>query len=156
MRYAKLNKEQKVEKLKMNLHGDGIFLFENNTSGDLMLPKPAKGGRARVGKGQRFQGDSYFLSMVKNNQLKLVSVVIAPPARDDYKIKEEGKEMLNEQKLILDQPETFTVDGKVEQVVKKDKKKLNESKPEVKQPLKGKRDVLIAEEPIGEIEIINE
>jgi hypothetical protein len=51
---------------------------------------------------------------------------------------------MSEEKLILDQPDTVTDEGKVEHVVSKKKKKLNETKSTGEQ----QPDVLLNEGPI--------
>lgn len=145
-------------KLKMDLHGDGVYLFENNTSGDLLLPKPANNGRRSVAHKGQFQGDSYFMKMVKTNELKLIKTIvpIVPAVKTSTIVESGDKKMLNENKLILDQPEKFTSEGHVEHVsVSKDpkKQKLNESKPSKNEKEKEK-DTLITEDPMSGVEII--
>lgn len=164
MRHNKLNKRQRKEdqrqQLKNHLQGDGgVYLYENNTSGDIFLPKPMLSGATRVPKGGKFQGDSYFKGLVKTGELKLVKTVLAPPPCQytPKPILENNKEepILEEQemadKLILDQPDTFSEEGKIEHVVvPKGQQKLNEqgSKDQDKEP------ILLNEDPMDGVEII--
>jgi len=96
--------------------GKGVFLYENNTKSTLILPKPTVGGlkmiepiNPKVKGSGRFQGDDYYISLVKTNQLRLIEVIVSPA--------QEEQRIMNENKLIVDQPDTFTNQGKVEQVV---------------------------------------
>lgn len=137
--------QKRADRLKRQqeaLQGSGLYLFQNNTGGDLMLPKPAAGGQRMVLKDKQFQGDSYFLSMVRNNQLVLVK-----------EITNQQEKLVTEQKLILDQPERFTAEGKTEQVVETKKKKpVNEASPgPQKLP-----EVLLTEDPMEGIEILRD
>lgn len=63
----------------------------------------------------------------------------------------ERKSIMNEQKLILDQPETVTTKGVVEQVVVEPLKSLNEAKPA---EASASDLALINEDPMSGIEII--
>ena len=98
-------------KLERDLSGGGLYIFRNRTSGDLTLPKPtAKGSRVPIKPGEEFEGDSYFLNMVRTNELSLVRTIQAPQPP--------GVDIMNEQsKLILDQPPIVTSDGTIEHVV---------------------------------------
>ena len=60
------------------MSGTGIYVYENNTDGDLRLPKATASGIKMVGPRKRFQGDSYFMSWVGSpmNLLKLVEVIV--------------------------------------------------------------------------------
>lgn len=141
MKHRKLNKyEKRIENKKLlerTLHGEGLYIYQNNTKGDLVLPKPTASGVRTVGIGKQFQGDNYYMKLVKSNDLKYIKEIISP----------EGINM--EQKLMLDQPDRFTHEGKTEQIVFNPQKILNENKPEEKQP-----DFLINEDPMANIEII--
>ena len=63
----------------------------------------------------------------------------------------EQKEPDMEEKLILDQPDCITPQGKTEQVVVDPKKKLNEVVPE-----DNPKDVLLTEDPLDGVEIITD
>jgi len=128
--------------------GKGYFLYENNTGGTLMLPKATSSGVKQIeapdprrpGSG-RFQGDDYFMSLVRNNMLRLIKTLRTP---------EQEEETMTEEKLILDQPVTITEAGEVEHVAAdKPVQKLNETDGE-KAP-----DVLLNENPMDGIEIMD-
>jgi hypothetical protein len=109
-----------------------------------MLPKPAANGQKYVRPGDEFQGDSYFMEMVKTNQVRLVRTLITPE-------QERGTKM-NEEKLICDQPDIVTTQGKVEHVVVTEKKPLNESGK--KQEATSQPEVLINEDPLAGVDIL--
>jgi hypothetical protein len=113
------------------------YIFQNNTNGDLNLPKPAKDGRLKVGINELFEGDKYFLELVK------------PPLSLLKYIGQKKNEEKMAESLILDQPDVITSNGKVEQTVLDDSsiiKKENENK--------NKKEVLLTEQPIDGVEII--
>ena len=124
-------------------HGSGLYVFKNALkNATLTLPKEAKDLKGNkiteIPIGGEFVGDDYFMMLVRQHECRLVSVLEEPK-----------KENMNEEKLILDQPETVTQAGIVEQVVKKtEKKKLNEQPEEV-------GDVLLNDDPTSGIEILN-
>jgi len=157
MRYGKrLNRQQKremnSEKLKNSMSGSGIYIYENNSDADLSLPKPTESGVRVVGPRKRFQGDSYFMSWVGSpmNLLKLVEVVM-PQLTVEQIIKQKKENAMTEQKLILDQPDTITHDGKIEYVVNDPSvKQLNDNT----EPPKEMPSVLLTEDPLDGVEII--
>lgn len=128
--------------------GKGYFLYENNTGGTLMLPKATASGirqieapNPRIPGSGRFQGDDYFMSLVRSNMLRLIKT-----------LRTEEEETMNEEKLILDQPDTITEAGQVEHV----------AAPKLKQPLhEGEGDegedpvVLLNENPMDDVEILD-
>jgi hypothetical protein len=126
------------EKLKAAMAGSGRYLFKNNTSGELELPKmPLEGTKRKVGKNEEFIGDSYFLQMLKTNDLKLIRII-------------EDKDLPMD-KLITEQPPVVTQDGKVEFVINDPKKKkINEETDAEKQ-----KNVLLTEDPMGGIVIVD-
>ena len=136
----KLTKEQKLQRLKDNLSGSGLYIYENNTDGFLSLPKPANNGLRVVPPRGRFHGDNYFMQLVKPplNLLRFIE-----------EIKEE--KIMPEQKLILDQPDTVTAKGTIEHVVDNNVpvQKINDAVDN-----KSKPDVLLNEGPIDGVEII--
>jgi hypothetical protein len=67
-----LRRAQQLAKQKQDLAGTGAFVFENNTSGDLGLPRPTKDGVRNVKKGGQFIGDSYYNFLLKSGELRLV------------------------------------------------------------------------------------
>lgn len=141
MKYRKFNKyekkEMRAQMIAEALHGEGLYLFENNLNATLTLPRPTNSGiKVLSPKGQvnsQFQGDNYYMQLVRSGMLRLIKELQSP--------QEEAK---MEEKLILDQPETITEQGKVEQVVNKDTpiQKLHEG-ADGKQP-----DVLLNEGPV--------
>jgi hypothetical protein len=64
MKPRKFNKYERKEirerKLRNDMVGTGLYIYENNTGGDLTLPKPTATGLRRIGPKERFQGDSYY------------------------------------------------------------------------------------------------
>lgn len=151
MRYSKkLNRlerrEVQKQKLASSLAGGGLFIYENNTKGTLKLPKPTASGKLVVAPKEQFQGDSYFMSLVKppNNLLKLIQVVTENLPKTQIM-----ESNMNEEKLILDQPDRVTSEGTVEQVVTTQQKKLNEV--EKSEPQK---EILLTEDPMDGVEII--
>lgn len=142
MRLSKYEtRELRAAKMKMALEGHGKYVYENNTGGDLILPKPTSSGQRNISKGQQFQGDDYYMQMVKSNDLRLVRTIQSP----------QQEQTMNEQKLILDQPETFTDKGQVEFVTPEDGQPLNET-PKSEQTNET-TDVLLNEAPIDGLEI---
>jgi hypothetical protein len=145
----KLNKYEmrkiRSEKLKQDLHGEGLYIYENNTDGDMMLPRPTASGLSKVGPRAQFQGDNYYMSLVKSNQCKLIKELVSP--EQERKMKED------KDKLILDQPDMITEQGKVEFEVQDDQvQPLNEvGADEEAQP-----EVLLNEDPIDGVDIILE
>jgi hypothetical protein len=146
MKYRKFNKYEKkevrAEAIQSALAGAGMYLFRNNTNADLTLPRPTKSGLRSVGPKQEFQGDNYYMQFVKTGLLRLVKEIQSP-------VQPVASEVIVEQKLILDQPETVTHQGKVEHVVVGNQpgvpaQKLNEQKAKGL-PLP---DVLINESPV--------
>ena len=129
------------KKLEYDLRGKGLYVFRNAQDSDLMLPKPDANGSRVVGPGQEFQGDDYFMDLVKTNEARLVRTLIPP---------EQMENTMTEEKLILDQPETVTTEGTVEQIVEEPPiKKLNEA------PVDDQVDpeVLINEDPMDGVVI---
>lgn len=151
-------KEIRERKLRNDMAGTGVYVYENNTGGDLTLPKPTASGQKRIGPKERFQGDSYFKQWVgpPMNLLKFVeAVVVSPPPvlegpGERFQKLEEATLMIDHQrKLLLDQPDTVTHTGKIEHVVDTAPKKINEGNPN-QQPA----DVLLTEDPLDGVEII--
>jgi hypothetical protein len=141
MKYRKFNKFEKKEvraqMLQNALHGEGLYLYRNNTKADLTLPRPTKSGTRVVAAGKEFQGDNYYMQLVKQGMLRLVKELQSPE-------QQRAEEVKMEEKLILDQPDTITEQGKVEHVVSTPQKKLNEQKADKdKEP-----EVLLNEGPV--------
>ena len=151
-------REMQAEKLKQDMGGSGVYIYENNTDGDLKLPKPTESGIRTVGPRKRFQGDSYFMSWVGHpmNLLKYIETVVPKMTPEEKKahekLLEENALNTQQKQLILDQPDTITTAGKIERVVvSPDAKPLNDTtNPVVKQIT----DVLLNEDPLDGVEII--
>lgn len=137
------------QRVKESLSGSGVYIYENNSDGDLSLPKPTQSGVRSVGPRKRFQGDSYYMRWVGPplNLLRLIEEVLPQTKETDNKEKE-----MSEKKLILDQPDIINNQGKVEHVLVdqtpqqalNDSTDANEKKPEV----------LLNESPVDGVEII--
>lgn len=154
----KVNKLEAInahkEKMEYHLHGEGLYIFRNNTKGTLELPKPTATGVKNIpapdpkrGISGEWQGDNYYMGLVRKNMAKLVREIISPAQEKEIKMKE---------KLLLDQPDQVTEDGKVEHVVvqntttnNKKGKKLNENKPSEKEKL-------LTEDPIEGVQVIRD
>ena len=153
MKYNKMNRIEKkanlLAKREDAMRGSGVFVYENNTKGDLDLPKATNSGKKSLKQGEQFQGDSYYMRLVPTMLRYIRCIVPAeqPPQADVIELKEN----VMAEKLILDQPERVTQQGAVEQVVVEPKQKLNESQPKTQTPTK---DVLLTEDPMEGVEII--
>lgn len=169
MKYRKFNKFEKKEnnqaKLKNALSGKGLFLYKNKSKhATLTLPRPTASGIRVVGPDKEFQGDDYYIQMVRSGDLILVRVIddgqpkpeLAPAPQVCTTLCEVKKEEvlteaavtkvpakktkeknMSEQKLLLDQPERVTTKGKTEHVVDKatGKVKLNETGNQPQEPV---------------------
>ena len=142
MRRKKVTKEERMQKIANNLAGTGLYIYENNTSGFLNLPKKSSDGIKVVPPKVRFKGDSYFMLLVKPPQNLL---------RFIQEIKTEEIEPMSEKKLILDQPDMVTARGTVEHVVD-DISPLKNLRDSVDN--KQQKDILLNENPMDGIEII--
>ena len=131
-------------KTEMAQRGEGIFLYRNNTKGDLTLPKPSLDGKKTIPPKETWTGDDYFMQLVRSNEARLVETIKSP---------EDERKAIMEQKLLVDQPDRVTVKGKVEHVVVQPQKKLNENTPAAQEPV---QDVLITEDPLAGVEIITD
>jgi len=146
MRYSRhVTREDKKDMLAKSMHGEGIYVFRNNTSGSLDLPKPTASGMKHIPPRGEFQGDSYFMSLLHTNELKLVRTIITPEQQREAKMQQD--------KLLLDQPDTVTPAGTVEHVVTKSPVSLNENTPTAGVKTK---DVLINEDPMEGVDILME
>jgi len=141
-------------KLKNNMSGSGLYVFENNTDGDLSLPKPTSSGLRTIGPRKRFQGDSYFLKLVGSpmNLLRLVEEIQPKLTTQETAEKIQREANMSTDKLILDQPDTITTKGKVEHVVDTDTpvQKLHDAND----PVATTPEVLLTENPLDGVAII--
>lgn len=142
-------KEIQKSKLLNNMTGSGIYIYENNTDGDLNLPKPTSSGVRMIGPRKRFQGDSYYMKWVGSpmNLLRLIEEVVPQNALNENK-----ENSMIENKLILDQPDTVTSKGKVEHVINDSipVQAINDSNDSDAK----KTEILLNESPIDGLEII--
>lgn len=153
------NKTKRTETKKTQLiesqKGVGLFLFKNrNKEASLQLPKVSFDGKRWVGPNENWQGDSFFLKMIPKEAI-LVKTLISP---DEEKQKENNN---MEEKLILDQPDQITNDGKVEHVVEsQDVVEINENTKKRKKRNKNESNVesnkLLTEDPIAGVTIIRD
>jgi hypothetical protein len=135
----KQKRERMLQKRDAHMAGDGLYIFQNITGADLMLPRPTKAGRRTVGPREKFIGDSYYKQM---KEVVCLQEVQAPMETANQ-----------EQKLLTEVPPTVTHEGKVEYVQKQpgqkplteDKKKDNKNEQE---------DVLLTESPLEGIRIM--
>jgi len=207
MRYSQYNRHERkqiqLEKLAQSLKGAGIYVYKNaSRTGTLSLPKEIASGRKTVGPGEEFQGDSYFMSLVRTGDLIMVRAIktaeqdkkevaaaaaevvanaaaleaktmtdrvnaamalalVEKAAAEECVLSEATDhasktrvprkvETVNNQKtkkLVLDQPDRVTNEGKVEHVIRDDgTQKLHDHDNSKRQP-----DVLLNEHPVGEI-----
>lgn len=145
MKYRKMDKYEKKawkhEKLENDMSGEGLYLYENHSEADLTLPRPTKSGLRSVGPKSQFQGDNYFMQLVRNGHLRLIKELQSPEQERSLR---EGT--MEQEKLILDQPKTITEHGEVEHVINANTpvQKLHEGGDEP-QP-----DVLLNEAPVDD------
>jgi hypothetical protein len=131
--HRKTDRTEKMAKYQADLSGSGKYIFQNNTKGELHLPRPTTSGVKRVRVGETFEGDSYYFQLVKTNELKFIEEVHAM-----------------EQKLITEQPPTVTPGGTVEYVREQEAfKKMNEEEKD------HQNDILLTEQPMDGIKIIS-
>lgn len=168
MKYKKFNKYEKKDirrqMISAAMSGGGVYVYQNSSkAAELTLPRPTHSGLRKVEPGAQFQGDDYFMQMVKTGDLRLIEVLQtaeqekAALAEESRLLEESTKPCLpcntkgacmSEEKLIVEQPDTVTDKGTVERIVEgsspKKKKPLRESedkKPQV--------DILLNESPDG-------
>lgn len=142
MKYGKFNKyekkEHKAKFLEAAMHGEGLYLYRNNTKADLTLPRPTHSGLRQLAPNAEFQGDNYYMQLVRAGHLRLVKELQSPAQQQALA---EAANMND--KLILDQPDRVTNQGQVEQVVQPTApQKLNESDKQPQTP------VLLNEGPV--------
>lgn len=130
---------EKKETIAYVQKGTGLFLFRNkNKTASLELPKPSKDGKKWIEPNGTWEGDSYFLSMVPKEATVVKSLV-------------ETKEVKMEEKLILDQPDQVTKEGKIEHKIKDDLP-LNEDAPQEQE----QKEKLLTEDPLAGVTIIRD
>ena len=143
----KFKKIQRIaEKRALNekkMSGVGKFVFKNrNEQATLTLPKKGLNGETTISPGGTFEGDDYFMFMVPKELL----IVKALDTINETK----ETEVINEEKLILDQPDVVTGKGKVEHVVEDEPQSLKEDSINEDEPK------LLTEDPLAGITIITD
>jgi len=145
-------REMQATRLATSLSGSGIYIYENNTDGDLKLPKATASGVRVIGPRKRFQGDSYFMKWVGHpmNLLRFIEEIVPKGVPANQQKLEENS--MPTEKLILDQPDTVTTKGKIEHVVETGPvtMPINDSVA----PAHPIPDVLLTENPLDGVEII--
>ena len=149
------------QKVQYWTKGTGLFEFRNRTSGSLTLPKSIRvNGREvkEIEKGATWEGDSYFQILVKQGMASLVRTIVpedAPvilPQTLDL-IKEETE--MQEDKLILEQPDTVKVNGTVEHVIADANSSAQAvSKKKVEKPKVKNEEVLLNDDPMAGVQIL--
>ena len=147
----KTNRATKLEKVEKNKqileykqHGEGLFLFKNKSSfASLDLPKKSFDGKKWVGPNETWKGDSYFFCLVPRDAI-LVETLITPNPKESN--------MINEDKLLLDQPDQVTKIGKVEHVVANNSKPINEDQDNEELS----KEKLLTEDPMAGVTIIRD
>jgi len=138
---------ERRSKLEYYQKGSGLYVYRNRTNATLMLPKPTPSGVKSVEPGKEWQGDDYYMKMIGEGQASLVRVIVPPTPQNQ--IVEEKEDVMPE-KLILDQPDQITTNGKVEHVVVTPETLKMESNPVEEK----KREALINEDPMEGIQIL--
>lgn len=148
MKYGKFTKQEKKQIRSQNIAGkmagSGLYIYQNSSKvASITLPRATRTGLRVVNGGASFQGDDYYMQLVKAGFLRLVEVLQTPE-------QEKEAQMNESQKLILDQPDQVTEKGTVEHVVVgTGVQKLNEGGQKAK-PRTGKtpaKDILLNETP---------
>jgi hypothetical protein len=154
MKKNNINKEERSKMKKENLEnsqkGSGLFVFKNkNSQASLQLPKISFDGKRWVEPNQTWKGDSFYFTMVPKEAI-LVKTLISPDQEKENK--------MNEQKLLLDQPDQITQEGKIEHVTETENVTLNETTKKKKKTNENvkKEDLLMTEEPIAGVTIIRD
>lgn len=165
MKKIKISKNERAEVKRQNIavsqSGSGLFLFQNkNKDATLQLPKQSFDNKKWVGPNETWQGDSFFLKMIPKEAILVKTIISPDEQKKQEQIKKEEGKMLNENKLILDQPDQITTDGRVEHLVPSDEESINENenknkKKKVKSESKSNKDKLLTEDPIAGVIIID-
>ena len=139
MKYRKFNryekKENKANNVREAMSGGGVYLYQNsNANAELTLPRPTKSGVRLIKPNGQFQGDDYYMQLVRTGMLRLVEVLQTAEQETqavlDQSEENTGDQTMNESnQLILDQPNIVTSAGQVEHIVRVDgttERKMNE------------------------------
>lgn len=144
---SKIERNQiKKEYIEYHQKGDGLYLFKNKSSfASLELPKISKDGKKWIEPNGTWQGDNYFFKMVPKEAILVKTISEPEPSKQENK--------MEENKLILDQPDQVTEKGKVEHIVPNSELKLNENTPQEENETKEK---LLTEDPLSGVTILRD
>ena len=173
--------QARLNKKKINETGEGLFLYRNkSTTASIQLFKKSVEGKLWIEPGQTWTGDSSFLKMVpreaslvktienpqKNKQIikenveentekKIESQKVNKEVTKKKSRKKNIKEKnMNEEKLLLDQPDQISTEGTLEHVVKPSTKQTKKVKKNEQN--ENTEDALLTEDPLSGVTIINE
>lgn len=136
---------KELQKREEDYNDEVYYIFLNHRRAELKLPKKSICGKKAVQPGETFKGDEYFMAFAKIGEVRLVET-IHPPIK---KLNESTGDKM--EKLILDQPDSFTREGKTESVAKPTPVKvINDSNSNQD------NDVLLTENPMEGIEILKD
>lgn len=164
MKKINISKNERAEVKRQNLSvsqaGSGLFLFKNkNQEATLQLPKQSFDNKKWVGPNETWKGDSFFLKMIPKEAILVKTIISPDEQKRQEQQKEEGK-MLNENKLILDQPDQITTEGKIEHSIPSEECiEINENKSKkkkTKSESKSNKEKLLTEDPIAGVTIIRD
>lgn len=133
-KFDKFEKKQiRRDNIAAAMAGSGIYIYQNSSQqSELTLPRPTRSGVRKVAPSGQFQGDDYYMQLVRTGFLRLVEVLQTAEQEKESQMIEDQKE---EQKLLLEQPDQVTDHGTVEHVVAKPGvKNLNETAAKGKKP----------------------
>jgi hypothetical protein len=167
------NRREEMQKRLQILHSrdkvaanSTTYIFENHKNHDFSLPKKSLCGKTMIGPRQRFKGDEYFITFVKTGDIRIVETLA--PVNVDNTVQASVSEKVVEpvqvvcesskgdsmEKLILDQPDKVTFDGKQEHLVRETPKVIKDHKVPVSKD--NNEEVLLTENPMSGIDIIND
>lgn len=149
-----------------------LFIFQNNTQADLSLPRYGDKGNITLKKDSKFIGEEYYFTYVKPplNLLKFIEEVKEPEVEKSKEVQNEKKDTdaKNEQKNKLKKEEKIEKKTK-SNINKKKESKMKKEKIILEQPEKVELDknendenenlneeILLVEQPAGEMQVINE
>lgn len=171
--YEKIAKQQKLAsepKPVVAPQYTGRYIYQNRSKTATLalpqLPDPNSSNRQYSGQiflkpSEKFEGNSYYHQFLQTGELLLIDVLeekIEPiPTPEPTVLQENTQETNMDKKLILDQPDSVTADGKVEYTIpdnlKTAAKKSNKSKTET---VDHSKDTLLVEDPMAGIEILRD
>lgn len=152
-RYQRFNRmgahQSKIERATK---GEGLYVYRNrNKVGTLELPKPTASGVDVIPPNGEWQGDNYYMGLVRNNEAILVREIYSPQQQRDMEAQQMNESVQADQKLICDQPDVITDQGKIEHVVVPEQpvQPLNEQPGQTQEDER-----LLNEKPVEGVEIL--